>query len=97
MYTDGTGMVIRGLTSPWTYRTDVESADEEQDAFLSGSIYDRIVTLSKERGIAITALEASCGISRSGISKWKTHSPTVVSLQKVANALGVSITELLQT
>lgn len=59
-------------------------------------IYDKISCIAKEKGIAITALETSCGISRSGISKWKTHSPTVASLQKVANALGVPISELLQ-
>ena len=59
-------------------------------------IYDKIACIAKEKGIAITALEASCGISRSGISKWKSHSPTVASLQKVAAARGVSISELLE-
>ena len=55
----------------------------------------KIESLCKERNISITALEAKLGFGRCTILKWKTSSPTVDKLKKVADYFGVSIEELL--
>lgn len=58
-------------------------------------VYDKIVRTAREKGIPITVLESSCGMSRSAISKWKSHSPTLDNLERVANGLGVTVSALL--
>lgn len=59
-------------------------------------IYDKVKKLADERNISIYALERKAGLKNGAISKWQASSPTLKSLQAVANALEVSINELLE-
>lgn len=59
-------------------------------------VYDNIKNLCIKKKISITELEKKAGLGRGAIGKWKTYSPTVSNLEKVATALGVSISTLLR-
>lgn len=59
-------------------------------------IYERIEKLCKERGISVRKLEGECSLSNGSVAKWKTSSPSVESLGKVAQFFGVSIDELVR-
>lgn len=59
-------------------------------------IYERIEKLCKERCVSIRRLETECQLSNGSVVKWKTSSPTVESLYKVAQFFGVSIDELVR-
>lgn len=59
-------------------------------------VYDNIKTLSTKKKISITELEKKAGLGRGAIGKWRTFSPTVSNLQKVADALGVPLSTLLK-
>lgn len=56
----------------------------------------RIRTLRERQDLSLRALSARCGLSINAISQIERgeNSPTVSSLHQLANALGVSITEL---
>lgn len=58
------------------------------------TLYERTKDMAKERGITISKLERDAGLSANSISKWKDHSPRVISVQKVAEKLGVSVSAL---
>lgn len=61
-------------------------------------IYENIEKLCGKRGISVKALESAAGLGNGTIGKWKnpSYSPSLASLQKVSNALGVSISTLLK-
>lgn len=59
-------------------------------------IYGNIEKLAKERGISISKLENECGLGNKTIRLWKTSSPNVANLQKVANYFGVSVEYFLE-
>lgn len=59
-------------------------------------VYDNIKKISEKRNIPITEIERRAGLGRGAIGKWRTFSPTISNLQKVADALGVSIKTLLK-
>ncbi|WP_106832241.1 helix-turn-helix domain-containing protein [Parabacteroides pacaensis] len=54
----------------------------------------RILELCKEAGINQTELADKIGLSRVGLSKAINGNPTVDTLERIANALNVPITEL---
>lgn len=58
-------------------------------------IYDNINRIAHEKGISINKLEQQAGLSRGSICKWNVISPSVRSLKKVADFLGVSIEHLI--
>lgn len=58
------------------------------------SIYSRIERIVKEKGTNIARLEREVGIGNGCIRRWETSSPSVKSLAKVADCLGVSIAYL---
>ena len=58
-------------------------------------IYDNVCRIAKDKNIAITTLESKAGLGRGAIGKWRTSSPTMDSLEKVAKALKVSVKKLL--
>ena len=58
-------------------------------------IYDNIKRLCDERGITIQALEIRAGLGNGVIGKWREHDPGVFYLKKAADALGVTVDELL--
>lgn len=59
-------------------------------------IYDRIKELCTQRGISIYRLEKDLGFSSCSICKWKTSSPSVDKVQKVADYFGVTVNYLLE-
>ena len=56
----------------------------------------RILELCKEAGINQTELADKIGLSRVGISKAINGNPTISTLEKIADALGVPVTELFE-
>ena len=59
-------------------------------------VYERIEALCKEKGVSIRKLETDCGLSNGSIAKWKTMSPSAVSLYKVAQYLETTVEELVR-
>lgn len=59
-------------------------------------IYDRIKELCTQKGISIYRLEKDLGFSSCSICKWKTSSPSVDKVQKVADYFGVTVNYLLE-
>lgn len=47
-------------------------------------MFDRIFALCEEEGISIAKLEKECGLGNATIRGWKTSSPNLQNLQKVA-------------
>ena len=58
-------------------------------------IFDNISKRVDEKGISINALEEKAGIASGSIYKWKTVSPTIRSISKVAAVLGCSVDDLI--
>lgn len=59
-------------------------------------IYERIRKLCKERNISIYRLEKELGFSSCSICKWKSSSPSVDKLRKVADYFQISVDYLLE-
>lgn len=59
------------------------------------TIFERIESLRKSKGISQGKLEKELGFSNGSISKWKTSTPTSERLQKLADYFGVSIEYLM--
>lgn len=59
-------------------------------------IYDNIKKICQKKDISITELEKATGISRGLIAKWKSCSPTIDKIKKVADYLGVPLEQLLE-
>lgn len=55
------------------------------------SLYERVSTLIKERGLSISRVEQECGLSNATIRRWETQNPSLESVRKVAHYLSVSI------
>lgn len=58
-------------------------------------IYDRIKEICKQRGVSVTYVERTAGLSNGIISKWNSCSPTVENVQAVAKVLKCTVDELL--
>lgn len=58
-------------------------------------IYDIISALAKERKITIASIEREAGLANGSICKWNHVSPSVGNLKKVADALGVTVNDLI--
>ena len=59
-------------------------------------IYENVVELAKKKKMTLSEVEKQSGISKGVISKWKTVSPNIDSLQAVAKTLGVTVNRLLK-
>lgn len=59
-------------------------------------IFNNIKRIADEKGIPISKLETTCGMSKGSICKWNTVSPTTKNLVKVAAALKVKVDKLLR-
>lgn len=57
-------------------------------------LYENVKEIADSKGMSISKVERNANLSKGTISKWKTASPTLVSLQAVAKTLGVSISRL---
>lgn len=60
-------------------------------------VYDNVKRRADEKDMSISALEKEAGLQNGTIGKWRVSSPTVKSLQAVAQVLGVTIDELLES
>jgi len=58
-------------------------------------VYDKVVKLCRERGIPVTKLEDMAGLGHGTIGKWKNVDPQIGNVKKVANALEVPVSYLL--
>ena len=58
-------------------------------------LFERVKELCKKRGISISELENRIGFGKNSIYKWKTQSPKLETLQKVADYFHVSTDYLL--
>lgn len=58
-------------------------------------LLERIKELCKKRGITVSELENRVGFGKNSIYKWKTQSPKIETLQKVADYFNVSTDYLL--
>lgn len=59
-------------------------------------IYNNICREAKKVNVSINALEKECNLAPGSTCKWNSVSPSVRSLKKVADYLGVSIEKLLE-
>jgi transcriptional regulator with XRE-family HTH domain len=59
-------------------------------------IYDRIKEICKEKGVSVTFVERKAKLANGAICKWNSSVPRVDKLESVANALGVTIDEILR-
>lgn len=58
-------------------------------------LYERIQKLSKEQHKSLTQVAIDLGMSDNAIYKWKSQTPNLISLQKVAEYFNVSVDYLL--
>lgn len=58
-------------------------------------MYDAIKEICKERNISVSSLERKAGVGNGTITKWNENSPSLDNLQKVADALGIKVTTLI--
>ncbi len=54
----------------------------------------RVKELAKQAGLTLEELAAALGYSRQNLTKTLSNNPTVGTLEKIASALGVDVTEL---
>ena len=59
-------------------------------------MYESISRWCEKKGMTIRQLEMKADLKNGAIGKWKTSSPTLVNLEKVAKALGISVATLLR-
>lgn len=58
-------------------------------------IYENIVFLCKKRNLSIAKLEQETGLGNATIRNWKTSSPSVDKLKRVADFLEVTVDSLI--
>lgn len=58
-------------------------------------VYDKIVEICRERNISITKVEDMAELGHGTIGKWKNVDPQIGNIRKVANALEVPISVIL--
>ncbi|MFI3265429.1 MAG: helix-turn-helix transcriptional regulator [Rikenellaceae bacterium] len=56
----------------------------------------RIKEICKEKSITVTALAEMLGVTQESMSRTINGNPTITTLDKIATALGVEITELFE-
>lgn len=57
---------------------------------------EKIKEIAEKQGLSISALEKKANIGNGTIARWNNSSPNLDTLQKVANALGIGLNELLE-
>lgn len=56
---------------------------------------EKIYLLKEKKGLSLTKIAESAGVSRDTIMRWDKQSPSLRVLQKVADTLEVPVTELI--
>ena len=59
-------------------------------------IFETISRWCEKKNITIKQLEQKAGLKNGAIGKWKTSSPTLKNLEKVADELGLSVNTLIR-
>lgn len=59
------------------------------------TVFERIKKLSKDRGWSLQTVASKAGLGTNSIYKWKSQTPKLDKLDKVANVLNVSVDYLL--
>lgn len=59
------------------------------------NFYEKIIALCESKGITKTTAEKELGLSQNSINKWKTSTPSMPKLQKIAQYFNVSVNFLL--
>lgn len=59
-------------------------------------IYDNIKQIAIEKGLSIHALEQKAGLGNGAIGRWRKFKPGAFYLKKVADALEVTVDDLLK-
>ena len=57
---------------------------------------ENIKAIAKGKGLSLRQLEETAGIGQNTISRWDENKPSVDKVKKVADALGVTVDELLK-
>lgn len=60
------------------------------------TIYEAVNALCEKNGIKIHELEQTAGIGNGIVGKWRNAQPTLASLEAVAKAFGIPVSELLK-
>ena len=60
-------------------------------------IFENIKYYAKKRGLTVKEVDRRAGIAENGSYKWKNdYTPSLTSLQKVADVLGVTVNTLIK-
>ena len=59
-------------------------------------IYEKVKSLCELNGITIRRLEINVGLANGCIAGWKTKTPMVTTLKKVADFFGITVDDLLR-
>ena len=59
-------------------------------------IFENIKEIAYSKGFSIRVVEQKAGLGNGTITSWRTSSPTIEKLEKVAKALGVPVTALIR-
>lgn len=59
-------------------------------------IYENIVKYANKKNLSIREVEILAGLGNGTVGNWRTKSPTVDKLRRVAKVLGISISTLLK-
>lgn len=60
-------------------------------------IYDKVKQLAEAKGLTIRELEQQAGFGNGTVGKWRDSTPSITRVLKVAEVLGISVSELLDT
>jgi len=60
-------------------------------------LFDKIDNFCKKNNLPLYLFERKCGLGNGTISGWKTASPRIDSLQKVAKEMGITVDELISS
>jgi transcriptional regulator with XRE-family HTH domain len=58
-------------------------------------MYNKVKRLCDARGISIHKFEADIGLANGAVGKWKTVTPTLANVKKVADYFGISVDALI--
>ena len=57
-------------------------------------LYEAVLQLCRKNNMTVSGLERELNLSNATIRRWKTASPTIANVMKVANFFGVTIDDL---
>ena len=55
--------------------------------------YDKVKKFAKKKGVSVRKIEIDLELSNGSISKWNASTPGADKLEKVANYLGVNVSD----